>query len=669
MLLGAAAMLTACSENSWNDHLDGFHEPVISDVATVTYTLTDADYSAIANNATNKALAEADGESEALKAIGTLKSFVSTDQAHKYVPAFLASTSFPQYALSDGSSVKVTYNVDTEINADVQAINAGTAVYSVTEEDYRKAWDSAEDYVNAFAPMTPAAASLPGFLKTAFPQAEAGDYAVASYNWSAINPIFTTPEGGDTWKVTNVLGGIELDQAVEVHGIVTATCTRGFILTDNGGSILVYGSGFNEADVPLFSLVNVSGTVSAYGTAFQIALDSATVEVVGEGEYEYPEPVTLTPEMVQQVCARTDNASPFYATVDATVSVSGNYFNLILDGLEGFDVSAYYALDYFKDLMEDGGKFRFTGYVIGKSGQTHCNMVITGINSANRSRGVKRAPAAALVTEPQVALYRYTGSAWSAASSILMLQPADYTTMGQKYSNLSGTGPQDLLPLFLKLKYPFAAEEDVKIVCYNYYDGSASSYRAMQFVLREGEWTRNAGATTEQYSRADGKWMYNPSIVLDLPSDKSAFPTAFYQACVDYVFETQCVPLGDDNIKSGKFWVTSYGNNEYWSGTSAYQTNVDIRPAAARAQYAAGFEGMDDDQVKDFIITNFLDHTLPYVLGKYYPDFGPLEGMDVTMTVNFVTYDGGRVNQQVVYAVEAPGKFRRLSSTIGSQPE
>ncbi len=668
MAFGAAIMLTACSENSWNDHLDGFEPPVITDSANVTYTLTDADYSTISSLAANKELAEADGEADALKAIGTSKSFVSVEQAHKYLPAFLSSTSFPMYTLGDGSSVKVTYNVEDEIDPDVRAINSGTLLYNVSEADYIKAWDSSEDFINAFAPMTPASGFVPGFLRSAFPDAEAGKYAVATYNWSAINPIFTTPGGSEEqWKVTNVLGSVALDQQVEVHGIVTAVCTRGFILTDNGGSILVYGSGFDETSAPLFSLVEVSGKVSSYGTAFQIALDSATVNVVGEGEYEYPDPVTLTPEGVMQVCGRTEDAQPFYATVNATVSVSGNYYNLLLEGLEGYDVSAYYAIDYFKDILENGETYQVTGYVIGKSGSSHCNMVITDVATPTRaraSRGVRRAPASALVVESMAALYRYTGSAWSAASSVLMLQPADYTTMGQKYANLSGTGPQDLLPVFLKLKYPFAAEEDSQVVCYNYYDGSASSYRAMKFVYTGGEWKRNAGETTQQYSRSGGKWQFNPSIVLDLPCDKGAFSTAFYQACVDYVFETQCVPLGDDNIKSGLYWVTSYGNNEYWSGTSAYQTNVDIRPAAARAQYPAGFEGMDDAQVVNFLVTNLLDHTFPAVLAKYYPDFGPLEGMDVTLTVNFVTYDGGRVNQQVVYAVKGVGQYERISSTL-----
>ena len=51
-ILGAAACLamTSCSENYWNDHeLDDFKVPELTDVQTVDYTLTAADYSTLAS--------------------------------------------------------------------------------------------------------------------------------------------------------------------------------------------------------------------------------------------------------------------------------------------------------------------------------------------------------------------------------------------------------------------------------------------------------------------------------------------------------------------------------------------------------------------------------------------------------------------------------------------
>ena len=57
---GVMLLMASCSENSWNNHyLDGFEEGhTATDVQTLSYTLTDADYEYLAVNSANKALAE-----------------------------------------------------------------------------------------------------------------------------------------------------------------------------------------------------------------------------------------------------------------------------------------------------------------------------------------------------------------------------------------------------------------------------------------------------------------------------------------------------------------------------------------------------------------------------------------------------------------------------------
>lgn len=94
LAVAVAVAATACDENSWNDKLDGFEtieDQPKQDVQSVEYTLTDADYSAIASNATNAALAGEDGKA-ALAAVGSLKRFSADAPASTYVPAFLSST-------------------------------------------------------------------------------------------------------------------------------------------------------------------------------------------------------------------------------------------------------------------------------------------------------------------------------------------------------------------------------------------------------------------------------------------------------------------------------------------------------------------------------------------------------------------------------------------------
>ena len=65
--------LAACDYNSWNeDYLDGFETPDNTDVKTVEYTLTAADYAAVAANKTNAALA-GDALKDQLANVGKLR--------------------------------------------------------------------------------------------------------------------------------------------------------------------------------------------------------------------------------------------------------------------------------------------------------------------------------------------------------------------------------------------------------------------------------------------------------------------------------------------------------------------------------------------------------------------------------------------------------------------
>ena len=111
------------------------------------YTLTDADYAAIASNSTNKALAGDELAAE-LANVGKLHRFTDKITAEDYLPAFLASTSFSYFSLSDGSAVKVTYNVADALPEELELLNAATS-YTLTTEDYQAIYESDENY----APM------------------------------------------------------------------------------------------------------------------------------------------------------------------------------------------------------------------------------------------------------------------------------------------------------------------------------------------------------------------------------------------------------------------------------------------------------------------------------------------------------------------------------------
>ena len=173
-------------------------------------------------------------------------------------------------------------------------------------------------------------------------------------------------------------------------------------------------------------------------------------------------------------------------------------------------------------------------------------------------------------------------------------------------------------------------------------------------------WQKTNGVTEEsaQFVRTNGKWMYDPNVEITLPSGKGVeISTKYYQACVDWVYEHIDKPLGSTGLKDGNFYISKYGNNEYYCGTSAYQGNVDLRPAKAKEQYPAGYEGMTDEQIETLMMDRFCKEVLPGALATLHADAAPVAGLEVVYTINFAVYNNATTNHTVRYKVTAPGTF------------
>lgn len=673
----ASLMLAGCSENSWNDQLDGFEVPPVNGgVTTAEYVLTTDDYNTIAGLSENKAIAQNLGEDEvaALAAIGTNGCFATQEQAVRYLPALLATTNknLPYFTYNNGSAVKVTFNVSDNQPEEVLAINAGTLTYTVSEDDYMKVWDSDDNYINAFAPAKPAAASLPGILKSNL-TAEKGQYAVVSYNESQVNPIFGTVGGGEEepFEQTSVISNLKLNDDAEIHGVITAIDARGFIVSDLSGSILCYqASGFNQTAVSLYSNVIVKGSVSAYNKGLQISITSDSYQIVGEGEYTYPAPKVVTGADMDAAIQATDNFAAQYVTFVGTLSISGNYYNITVDGASKAIGSIYQIPDYIKSQLESDKSYQFYGYFMAISGGKYYNVVVTSVTAPGAKAApcrVKRAPVSEVSSEVKNAIYLYDGSAWTTVSDLMVLNPSDYKKMGLSYSNFSGSQPEQYLPTYLKVNFPYAPEEDVKTVAYLYYTSGGSTYQAREYMLTSGEWKQNAGQTTCQFVKSNDVWVYNPSVVITLPYSRNTDPSyTYYMEIVKWVFENICVPMGDDSMTSGKYFLDYRANAEFYSGASAYYGNVDVRSSSALSHMPEGYTGYDgltDDEIVLLLKKRFSTETLPAALSVLHADAAPVDGMQVTYTVNFTAYDGAPIESTIVYEVVGKGQFKYLSST------
>ena len=662
-LIGGFA-LTGCDYNM--DNFEGLDSKVeLKDVQTLEYTLTDEDYTTLAGKASSMS---SDKEiAAALAAAGKAKAFSADYPASVYLPYFLAYKGGRFYTLSDGSSIKVTYNNSIDAPA-VLAEMAAATDYTVTAEDYMAVWGDEEKFIQAVTPATER--KLASVIPTE--GLEEGAYVAVSYNYAATEPSFdgggntTDPEQG----YTSVLGSAALDEAVEVKGYVSAVCTQGIVLTDKTGSILVYkASGHAVGDE-----LTVSGTISEYNKGFQIDNGKATIEKTGTTTVGYPVPTQLTPAVMEEVIARTQSEYLQYVSVTGKMSVSSDnkYYNILVDGAADSDCSFYGITDEHKALVADGQTVTVTGWLSSISGGKHINIIATDVRTA---AAASLKAFAAPATEKRYALYRWDGSKLTAAEAAV-LQPADYKAMGQDYGNL--TTPDAYLPAYLKTTFPYAQADDVKNVVYRLFADSQTVWAAEQYLFDGTAWVKNANVevVTDQFVRQSGKWVYNPSVVITLtPGKGQALSALYFQAVTDWVLENVDKPMGAE--KGGTYFVTSYGNNEYYTGCSAYQGNVDMRPGSARSQYGGesyqgqelveagiAFAGDGYTDMNDGAVVELMTKRLQYVMGKVltqlHADAKPVEGIDVTYTINLGVYEGFNLSScthQLIYKVVGPAEF------------
>lgn len=680
LMAGVALMGVGCQTDYFNEtYLPGYENGgAITDAKNFELVLSADDYAAIAKNNANKAIAEEAGEeaTEALAAIGKNKYFANQDDAAAYIPAWL-SASYPTY--DDGSMALITYTMALDVPEDVQLMNAATE-YTLTEDDYKTIWGSEEDYATALTPKTV------NKLKSVIPVADdarAGEYVVVTYNYSNEEPATEEPETPDTPDqpeapaYTSVLGTAVLNDVVEVKGYISAVSTQGPILTDNTGSIIVYKAA--ELGLAVGDEVTVNGPILAYNNGFQFdySKGDVTVEKTGETTVAYPaEVLDITGAYADELLtARVENEYAYYAKMTGTVAVSGNYYNFNIPGAETAVGSIYGATDEVKSWLEDGMECTLYGYFfsISKTGDPkvakYINIIVTSVEPAAASISTL---ALKVKSEKQYAYFKFNGTGYEAAD-VVAIQPADYTAMGQNYGNFTNPAQDDFLPLFLGQKYPYAQVDDKIYVGYRCYAGGATSCKVDEYVFN-GTWTKTAyfAEKQDQFRKAESVWSVDRTLELDYTNTSSADTKAFYQYCVNWVYDFKDVPMGAparDNAgeiistdivtingekPAGNYWVSNYGNNEFYTGSSAYYGNVDWRPSAVKGGFAAaGMGDLTDDEILAKLKENTAE-VYAEVLGYMYPEMTPEQYKKVVIKVYCY---GPNKNYSFTFDVVEAGKF------------
>ena len=691
-MLGAAiaATLTSCDENSWNDeYLDGFETPTITKQETVAYTMTAADIKKMANMPANMKLAAERGESAALAAVAANGFFTSEITPEAYAPAWLDSLSGVKgsiiYWLSEKSTLKLSYPTSDALPAELSGIQNGVQ-YTVSESDYQTVWNSETDFVEAFAPSKPASKFISQILADNV-NCNEGDFAVVTYNLANQDPVFgggsSTPEPTPEFEMSSTIASLTVGSPIEASGVVTALCKQGYILTDLSGSTLVYyGNSFEIDSYAVGQQRTVSGNGGCYGGCLQIA--PSTDELAGTQDYTYPTPVEITGEVFEQFSAdrqalKADNngGAPVYGEIKGAIfTQSGNYINFEVPGADKSvaEGSGYQIPQNIADMLNFGNPVDVRGYIIGCSGKAYVTFLVTEVNGEKpASTPALRIPSRAgyaITSSEEKAVYKLTANGWTACSDVFALNAGDYAQMGVT-SNLTATQAATFLPIYMATKFPYAQEGATYYIVYNLKDGDNTVKNFTSRANYTGtEWAiTTINTDMMQFVRAGSgngwsNWIYDPSIYIDLPAGRGASSADFWQACVDWAYEHVDVPVfGAESITSGIGYVTSYGNNDYYSGASAYQCNIDLRASSAKKQVPSVYGSMTDEDVVAALKSHFELEVCPAVLTQFYPDAQPGKGVDLYYVISFVMYNGSSHDEVIRYLVTAPGTFEFVDCT------
>ncbi len=307
------------------------------------------------------------------------------------------------------------------------------------------------------------------------------------------------------------VGVVALSKAgdFKVKGTVAATYARGFLMTDGTGYILVY----KNTECKPGDIVTVSGATSAYAGLMQYS-NKAEVTVAEGGSFKTPAPRVLT---AQDMEAYGEAPYVAYVSYVGKLQVSGNYYNVIIDGTTAVQGSLSYPNDGLVDKDALNGKMvEITGYTIGSaSGGKYLNTMVVEVKEATKekvaqTRALSRAAAVAPNTSD---LYVYGGEAWklytNSDARVAVVTPDVYASVGSSFI----AAPEHVLPTFLAATYPYAEAGQRAAVVYN---KKANTPAVAEYTFN-GVWaaTPEAVPVTVNFTREAEGIVANMSTYLD----------------------------------------------------------------------------------------------------------------------------------------------------------
>ena len=608
-------LLSGCKYNDDNfEGLDEITQP--TNLMKIEYTLTDADYAAISTNSTNEEIAGKDLAKD-LANVKTNMYLTEKITGATYIPAFLLDK---YYTADKGSSAKITYKYKEAMSA-LLSEYASVKYLKPTDADYKLVYGE-----NAFAPYL--------------------NEKTEGQMYKMLNENFKDVEKGTAVFVDYKSGEGQLENPLmwqDFEALPTGDLTelKGWFLSSVGGTEWKVTS-YDDNQYVQYSANKMEGECIAW------MVTPAVSVVAGD-----------------------------YLGFDVTVG----YYNanclsvLISEDFDGKDVKAAHWTDVTSDFniptkptsgygtFASAGKVSLSAYA-GKKVYVAFKYVGDGANKKTTTYQIDNImvgtsiPANSLST-PAYAVKVYDGKSWKDKNNNVYVPTfADYGDMGQSKRYFTSDVPAvNYLPAYLSKMVAYPVDGDARVVVYRFYNGKALNIYSDEYTYsaEKARWELNTRIVdkTEQFVLSDGKWNFDPSTVITLKAEKgNAESAAFYQAITDWVKENH------------PEYVTSYGNNDYYYGGSAYNNNFDFRPSAWKAQSASAYGSMSDADLTKLMFERLPEAFIPG-LKAIYGSADVVEGVDVLYTINFAIYDGSSTTQYTIkYKVIGKGQFEYVADSL-----
>lgn len=475
-------------------------------------------------------------------------------------------------------------------------------------------------------------------------------YAVSVSSGKFVNTMLVDIVPAGTVSTVTSIGEVALaaSGSYTVRGAIIGTYARGFLVSDGTGSILVYLGDAHSHEVG--EVVTVSGELKKNAGLNQYD-KTATITVVEENKVTvgYPEVYAMTAADMDAFVA-----APYvgYISYKGTLSISGNYYNVAIDGANTAIGSISYPNSGLIDPSLDGKEVIVTGYSIGTSSSKYVNtMALSVVEATPAVYRAFLASTRAVANEKRYAIYQFDGSNWKTTDNLAIVNPSDYREMGISANAFSSSAqPDAYLAQFMAKSFPYAQEEDAKAAVYNFTNSDGTVLSADEYVLTNGQWVKNTNivTVTDQFVHDGSVWKYDPSVTVRIIKS-DAFSKEFLQVVVDWVKENK----GEELIDRG--------TAEYYYGCSAYYGNVEFSPSYWKKYYP----DMSDEAILAMIKEHISEGAFIPALEHYYPDANVVEGLDVFYTVTFDvhTADGAGV-YTMKYKVIGKGKFEVVPGSL-----